>query len=107
MLVLAIPRSGELGGLLIVPAVGLVVFELIAWWKPASASVASPSVVVSILFCLGAIASQLPWVMISATDVVLETYLDIVAVLVIKAAVAAGTWVLQSSQLGSGTEAAG
>jgi hypothetical protein len=94
--VMAIPRSGELGGVIIVPAVGLLVFELLVWWKPVVLSVTSRTVAPSVLFCPGAIASQVPWVVLSVTDLVLDSYLDIVVVLMIKAAAAFGTWVLQA-----------
>ncbi len=94
--VMAIPQSGELGSLNIVPAVGILVLELCIWWKPAELSVTSPTPTASILFCLGAITSQLPAIILSTTGLLLDSYLDIFLVLAIKVGAAIGTWVLQA-----------
>ena len=94
--VMAIPRSGELGGLNIVPAAGFLVLELCIWWKPVELSVTAPTSAAAMLFCFGAIVSQLPAVAISATDLVVNSYLDILLILAIKVGAAIGTWALQA-----------
>ena len=96
--VMASTGPGELDALNIVPATGLLIFEILIWRKPVVLSAASPAPAASILFCLGAIVSRFPPAAASATDLVVDSYLDIVLVLVIKAMVAAGTWVLQVSR---------
>ena len=94
--VMAIPRSGELGGLNIVPAAGFLVLELCLWWRPVELSVAAPTPAAAVLFCCGAVVSQLPAAAISATDLVVDSYLDISLVLAIKIGAAIGTWALQA-----------
>ena len=92
----AIPRSGELGGLNIVPVIGFLVLELCIWWKPVELSVKAPAPAAAMLFCFGAIVSQLLAVVLSATDLVVDSYLDILLVVAIKVGAAVGTWTLQA-----------
>lgn len=94
--VISIPRSGELGGLNIVPAAGFLVLELCIWWKPVELSVTAPASAAATLFCFGAIVSQLPALAISTTDLVVNSYLHILLIVAIKIGVAVGTWTLQA-----------
>jgi hypothetical protein len=93
--VMAIPRSGELGALNIVPAAGFLVLELCIWWKPVEASATAPTPVAALLFCFGAVVSQLPALAIAATDLVVDSYFDLLLIVGIKVGAAIGTWSLQ------------
>lgn len=94
--VMAIPRSGELGGLNLVPAAGFLVLELCIWWKPVKLSLTAPTSGAAMLFGCGAMVSQLPAVAILATDLVVNSYLDVLLIVVTKVGVAIGTWALQA-----------
>lgn len=63
-------RSGELGGLLLVPAFGLAVFELVVWWWPLRLAVEQLkwSGGDAAIFLAGALVCQLPWPILLAVD---------------------------------------
>lgn len=56
----------------------------------------APTPAASMLFCLGAIVSQLPAAIMFAADLVIDSYFDLLLVLAIKAGAATGTWLLQA-----------